>query len=44
MMGTFNYEKYWLTTNGYDFVTGKKKELNLKTDSQIAGLKLLNYL
>lgn len=30
-MSTFNYEKYWLTVNGYDTTTGKKKGTELKS-------------
>lgn len=28
-MSTFNYEKYWLTVNGYDTTTGRKKGTKL---------------
>lgn len=30
-MSTFNYEKYWLTVNGYDTTTGRKKGTKLES-------------
>lgn len=40
-MSSFNYEKYWLITNGYDPTTGKKKEKQTPSNSNTTSREVL---